>query len=353
MAANLAPPTREGFTPLSKPRKVDLEKGWAEDICLLGPDSLNGGTYPESVLRQHVKLYEDSPCNVDLSGLVHRRDVNADTPVLTNFGRWRDVRVEDGRLRANLKFNPKNAFAAEFAWAADNFPEQYGCSPVHRVTKRYGSDGRWVAESISEVFSVDIVSKGATTSTLYESAKMADVATPPDPRMIGAGLTTPDALSQFLTAMLDALPSGTFSDAEKASVLSQIMAKYEGAAGGSDVTSTAAMESLSRRGQLGKAAAAFIGEVVTERKRADRLKRAKDLCQAKGLPVHLASDVFVDTVAESIDNAPRAEALIADRLASGKPAAPADQHRKDPYTPPAGQPAMSVEDLVKQAVAGI
>lgn len=343
-------PTRESFTPLSKPRKVDAEKGIAEGLCVVGRESRNGSEYPTAVLEKYKALYEGAPCYVDLGGVHQRNVATQDPPATSKLGIWHNVRVESGGLYADLRFNPRNAFAPELVWALDNFPEQYGCSHVARVGWRPKADGGRVAESIAQVFSVDIVSEPATTTTLRESKNMD---TPADPRMVATTLTTPDALAQFLTALMDALPSGAFSDTEKSQVLSQLMTKYQAADAG-DVTAEPAMESLSRLGQLGKKAAAFIREKVTESKRAERIQKARTLCQTKSLPAHLTTDTFVETVAESLDTAGRAEALIADRIATGRPAGGVQPPaRTEPNTGTGGgQPKKTIAQLRDEAVAG-
>lgn len=308
--------TAESYQPLGKPERVDREKGMIANVRLVGPESLNGGTYPAAVLERDKGKYDNLPVYVDL-GHHQTAGANNNIPVVAKFGRTINPRVVNGGLHADLEFNPKHSFAEEFCWACENNPSLYGFSQFANVKWVNQPAGSRTAESIVKPHRIDIVGMPATTSSVFESK---GPAVETDPRMIASTITSPDALKTFLTSLFDGLPSGSFTNEAKAACLNDLMTKY----GDSDVDPAAdpdaAVESLASFGKVGVWARDFIAESRATAAKAERLTKAGELCDAEKLPAHLKTATFVELVAESIGTPEKAKALIADRIAVGKPA---------------------------------
>ena len=120
--------------------------------------------YPIAVMRAEAHKYEGARVNFD------HVPPGSQRPSSTVFGRIRNPRVDESRgLIGDLHFNPGHPFAAAVKWAAENDPGQYNLSHVADLVGNY--QDRWfMTKEIEKVHSVDVVSNGGTTSSLFESA---------------------------------------------------------------------------------------------------------------------------------------------------------------------------------------
>lgn len=154
----------EALTTSAKP---DRENGILRGVKLIGFESKNGRSYPPSVLKSAVHLYEGAKVNID-----HPEPNNPNRPRLytERFGVIRSARfVEGSGIFADLHFNPKHSCAEQFCWDAENNPTSLGFSHNASLTSRRAKDGKEVIEQIVNIRSMDLVADPATTSSLFES----------------------------------------------------------------------------------------------------------------------------------------------------------------------------------------
>lgn len=351
--ANTIEETAESYQPLGKPERVDREKGIIYGVRACGRTSRNGGKYPREVQARDVDRYNGLNVYVDMGHHQIERGTNIPAPV--KFGYTANAKAVDGGIDVDLHFIPTHDFAKDFCWACENDPRHYGFSHFADVKWDNRPDGSRVAESIRRVVRLDIVGDPATTTSVFES-KGNKMDTPADPRTIAAQITSPDALKTFLAGLFDGLPSGTFNDAAKATALADLVTKY-GAAGVDPATNpTAAAESLRQFGKVGEWAGTFIAESIAAAAKADRIKKAGELCDAEKLPLHLKTSTFVELVAESMADPAKAKALIADRLAIGKPTAESRKDKTETHTTDrtdsGKDDGKSVSDILKEMSGG-
>jgi hypothetical protein len=180
-------------------RRIDRLAGLVRGVKLVGTRSGNGRKYPPRVLAAAARLY--AGVGVNLGHHLDPLGRPLPVPPEDRFGRILDPRpAADGGLVGDLRLNPRHPFADRFLWACEFDPGQYGFSPIHHVRWADGgkpdADGDLVAEAILQVLSVDLVSDGGTTSTVFESAG-------PPPRH------PPGSLGAVLDRLADARPAPT------------------------------------------------------------------------------------------------------------------------------------------------
>lgn len=203
---------------------VDRANSIVRGVRLCGPTSRNGRAYPVAVLQKAARLYEGAPCNIGH----HVNEATGqplEVPPEDRFGRFTNVRVQNGGLHADLKFNAEHRFAKQFLWAVEHDPKQFSFSHLARVkwhTKR-DEQGRLVAEEILEVASIDVVSDAGTNSSVFESKQPNSGATsmyPADPKELAAQFETVGAAGGWLMDFLKAL--GEQFDASEMDMLNTI-----------------------------------------------------------------------------------------------------------------------------------
>jgi hypothetical protein len=342
-----------------RPVSIDREKGIVRGVRVLNAESRNDRVYPESVLRDCLKVYANLPVNVG-----HHYDpatmLPREVPPSDRFGRLGpNPVIESGGITSDyLQFNPEHPFAKPFLWACENQPDLYSFSPLHRVKWARQRDGknRLVAESILEAASADIVSDGGTTSTIFESRQWVSEMTP-DPEAIASSLETDGAVIAFLTDLFAKLKVSSQSTKDTiTSLVTSAMsgntdAAAAGAGDGADAAAAApAMEALRRLGPVGKWAATrldahFVAEAAKRRE-----KWASELIKSEQLADSLVSPVFVTMVAESFGNEAKAKELIADRKKLGGTGGTGGANNGGSGNQRTG--AKSVEELVAGYVAG-
>lgn len=135
-----------------------------------------------------------------------------------------------------------------------------------------------------------------------------------DAKATAALVTDAATLESFLGDLFASLPASIDAAARTAAV-EKLMAGMDTAAVEGEAAESVALAALVRRGKAAAWAAGIVAESKREKALAARKEKAVALCKAKGLTDADLADVFVDLVAESIDNSTRTEALIADRKA--------------------------------------
>lgn len=315
-----------GFSP---PASIDREKGIVYGVRALARESRNGRVYPARATESAVALY-GAPCNLG-HHVSESTGLPTEVPPEKRFGVHKNPRADDRGIVTDFHFNPKHPFAEQFIWAVEHAPELLCFSHLARVqwAPKRDDKGRQVAESILEVASIDLVTDGGTTSTIFESLnrkqwvsemelKAADVV---------SQMETDGAVVAFLTDMFSELKGKVTDQATRDMIVSMVTAAMSGAAeppadaaAPEDAMASPAMECLKRMGKVGQWAARKLASHFTAEALARREKWARDLIAAEAVPASLVSDVFVSTVAESMSNPDRAKALIADRKRLGAPA---------------------------------
>jgi hypothetical protein len=298
------PFTRESFAvTLSPSSRIDRAKGVVYGVRAVNTESANGHYYPPAVLARDSKVYEGAA-----SFWGHRKSPTDNDDPAPKFGRLRNVRAVPGAgLEADLHFNPHHPQAEAFLWACEHDPGFYALSHHARVrwAKQRDAKGRKVAEAILEVASVDVVSSGGTTTSVFESK-----GTPMTPAEVAATLTDPAAAATWAAEFLAALSP---------EMQTAVMDAMSGAAMPVDPAADpeAAMEALRRRGgKVGQWAAEALGGYRQADAKAKATAKARTLILAAGLPAAAVTDVFVETVTESLGRGEdAAKALIADRKA--------------------------------------
>jgi hypothetical protein len=329
----------ERLGPLARPSgTIDRDKGIVFGVRVVNCESGNGRYYPPAVLRAAASKYEGRP-----SYWGHRKSPTDTADPNVRFGTLRNVRPSaDGKgLDADLHLNPKKRESEDFFWACENDPGFYSLSPHHLIRwhRQLDRDGRKVAESIDEVASVDVVSEGGTTSSVFEALGDQQMT----PQEVAATVTDAAALDTWLKDFFDALDPATFTAEVKTAAAETLAAAVSGVDEVSEPADpaadpAAAMESLRRRGKVGKWAAGELDARFTKEAAETARTKARDLCRAAGLSDAHVSEVFLEMVTEAKSD-DRAKALIAERkqLVAGK---------QSPRTTTGGTGKQSVKDIV-------
>jgi len=166
-ATNKAKTTQATITEsLSNNVSVVREEGVIKNVKLIGFESKNGRSYPPSVLKAAVHLYEGAKVNIDHP----ERDPAQPRKYSERFGVIRNVRFVEGQGNfGDFHFNPKHSLAEQVCWDAEHNPEALGFS--HNAFLKVGSvkQGKEVIEQIVSIRSMDLVADPATTKSLFES----------------------------------------------------------------------------------------------------------------------------------------------------------------------------------------
>lgn len=191
--------------------RVDREAGMIHGVKLLGQESRNGRRYAPDAMAEAAPKYNGVKVFVghpERDKLSEDRDWNDWAGIVEN------ARFERGAIFGDIRLRKKSKHFEEILEAAEEFGHQFGMSHVaDGEAKNY--HGEEVIESISEVFSVDIVLQPATTAGLFESTipdlddgpNVAGVIPTVRAALVGC-LKLPDAVrpsKESLTSLVDAI----------------------------------------------------------------------------------------------------------------------------------------------------
>ncbi|MCC7474271.1 MAG: hypothetical protein IT425_02650 [Pirellulales bacterium] len=101
-----------------------------------------------------------------------------DRPFESWVGVVRNPRVDAGGIFGDIELRTKGPHYNQIIEAAERFADHFGCSHVADGKSRL-DNGEEVIESITHVFSVDLVCEPATTKGLAESTNGAAISTDP------------------------------------------------------------------------------------------------------------------------------------------------------------------------------
>jgi hypothetical protein len=135
-------------------------------VTVLGLSSRNRRRYTPEAAAGALSLYEGALVNLD-----HPDRPDSPRSVRDRFGRLVNVRFENGRVTADLRYNSEHPFAATLEWFAKNDPDAIGLSH-NAVGEGKDVGGIFVVRKIVELRSVDLVAEPATTRGLFEGRRI-------------------------------------------------------------------------------------------------------------------------------------------------------------------------------------
>lgn len=145
---------------------VDQAGGVIAGVKVLGFESKNRRRYLPEAASAALPMYEGAVVNLD-----HPDQPGQSRSVKDRFARLVNARVEGDGIRADLRYNPKHAFAPAIEWFAENDPAAIGLSH-NAVGEGKQEGGVFVVKKIVELRSVDLVADPATTKGLFEGTDM-------------------------------------------------------------------------------------------------------------------------------------------------------------------------------------
>jgi hypothetical protein len=159
------------FVASASPLRIDREKGVIYGVKILGERSTNppprDNEYPASTRRDAIAMIEGARVCIDHPDM---KDAGKTRSYHDAIGVHRNVEERGDGLYGDFHFNPKHPLAEQIFWDAENAPQNLGFSINADGRVGRGESGRQVVQEIVKVYSVDLVSRPATTVGLFESA---------------------------------------------------------------------------------------------------------------------------------------------------------------------------------------
>lgn len=173
-------PRRESFTQdvylteSAQPARVDREKGIIYGVKILGKHSKNENgmrEYADEVLQHAPEIYEGMQTNYDHPELSQAR---ADRKFDDAAGVLRNVQLRDGEPYGDLHLLVSDPKAQKLLEAAEKMPDRFALSHNADGEVVRSPDGRSIVRKLHRVRSVDVVHRGGTCNTLFESDQSND-----------------------------------------------------------------------------------------------------------------------------------------------------------------------------------
>ena len=322
--------------------EVDEQRCVIRGVKVLGIAGKNKHrTYPLRIIESAASLYDGRPVNIN-----HPRPGDDTRDFHDRFGWLENVRLGDGGLFADLRYNPEHQDASKVLWFARHNPKMLGLSPDHYIREadehgnalmpgsRYAGP-RTVTE-IVHVHAVDLVADPSTTNGLKEAMTMDPLNPTPETPTAPEGDSV-QSLRDHICKMVEE-SIGSIEDTEKLRKLSakfeDFLAKVsaddtsEGTGESAAPTETEEMEALRRSSdpkdraivrlldaqQVREAALkAEIDAIRTREAAAQGRTTARARAKAAGLPDLAITDVWLDDLAAK--DVSGQDKLIADRKA--------------------------------------
>lgn len=187
--------------------RIDAEAGVLYGVKLLGVDSRNGRRYTAEAINKAVNLYDGRKIYLDHPS---RDKAGVERSFRDWVGEARNPQARPDGIYGDVHLRTKTEYFEGIIEAAEKFPKAVGFSHVADGESRVEGDTE-IIESITEVFSVDLVTDPATTAGIFESK------TPP---------TAEESLSAIKTRLTEMLDSEYFDGAtggEKSDPQSQML----------------------------------------------------------------------------------------------------------------------------------
>lgn len=144
------------------PRSVDAKRGIIRGVKLLGHASRNGRRYTHAACRDAAKLYEGASIHMD------RGDAKGPRKVVEMVGFVKNTRHTDDGVYGDLHCVLLHPYGPCIVERAERFPETFGVAHIVEARGKRASDGTYEVESIVRVHSLDLTTRPATTSGLFE-----------------------------------------------------------------------------------------------------------------------------------------------------------------------------------------
>jgi hypothetical protein len=147
---------------------VDQESGTAvlHDVLFLGTQKAGrgreNGVYSPEVVRSGIAQYDGAPTYVG-----HVKE-GSNPDYKNKLGIHRNVRACPEGGRSDFHFNINHPCAKQLMWDAANDPTHVGFSADHDCSWDRDKTGRKIVKSINKVYSIDLVTRPATTHGLAE-----------------------------------------------------------------------------------------------------------------------------------------------------------------------------------------
>lgn len=168
----------ENVQAISSGSRVDREKCIIHGVKLAGLHSPNrhglnveGTDYTPQAFEQARTLYEGAKCKANHPP---RTDPNRERDIDDTLGKFRNVSIREGEPYGDLHLLPSHPLTSRILDAAETMPDLF-CLSHNADGVGHVDKGRYVITEIVRVNSVDLVDKGATTRSLFESAEDGDM----------------------------------------------------------------------------------------------------------------------------------------------------------------------------------
>lgn len=158
---------------------VDETNGVIRNVRVLGPKSPNchdipgvtkGTQYLRSAMESGLPMYNGAPVYIDHPD---RRNPGMDRPAEQAFGKLENARINVGKdgdeTRADLPYYKSHPMTARVVEDVQRKIGNYALSHNAVTGKAKVLEGIYVVETLEEVRSVDMVTRGATNKNLWES----------------------------------------------------------------------------------------------------------------------------------------------------------------------------------------
>lgn len=186
-------------------------------VKVLGERSLNKRIYPTNTREGAVSLIEG--CRVNLNHVPAKNKRLEPAKIEQRFGKLVNVRNTEEGVVGDLHYIKAHPLANTIQEMAQTMPELLGLSICCEGSSTKQKDGTDLVESISHVFSCDLVADPASTKTLYEQVE-------PDEEM-----GSEDHLWQGVKNAVSALLDEDGDTASKLARIKELLKGYEKMAG--------------------------------------------------------------------------------------------------------------------------
>ncbi len=161
-------PTRHRVTVLeqvtSSPARIDHASGVIYGVKILGATSRNNRVYTPGAMAEAAPQYEGVRVNLDHPP---KQAIKSSRGMESWIGTLEHVVVKDSGVYGNLCLLKSHPYAGMILEAAERHPTRFGLSHNADVAG-YHEGRKEVIESIEGVRSVDLVSRPATTNSIFE-----------------------------------------------------------------------------------------------------------------------------------------------------------------------------------------
>lgn len=149
-----------------KEANIDKENKIIRDVVLLSRFSANNREYTPECLQKAVPMFEGIKAFLNHQ---RKRDRGEGRDVKDLVGRYKNVRVEDDKLKGDLNLLD-GPHAGTVLSIAEDMPDVAGNS-IHAQGRYRRNNGKEVVEELTKGHSVDLVTDPATTASLFEETE--------------------------------------------------------------------------------------------------------------------------------------------------------------------------------------